>query len=117
MHETNTRSLYINRLIDKISSNISLQSIFDANKLTKSNFLEWYRNLRIVLKQERRLYVFESHIPRVSNEDALIEVKTKYHRHIDDDEQATCVILASMSPKLQIEYENMDAYNMIKHLK
>jgi len=27
------------------------------------------------------------------------------------------VILASMSPKLQIEYENMDAYNMIKHLK
>ena len=22
-----------------------------------------------------------------------------------------------MSPELQIEYENMDAYNMIKHLK
>jgi len=26
-------------------------------------------------------------------------------------------MLTSMSPELQIEYENMDAYNMIKHLK
>ena len=26
-------------------------------------------------------------------------------------------MLASMSPKLQIEHKNMDAYNMIKHLK
>jgi hypothetical protein len=50
MHENNTRYLYINRLIDKMNSNISLRSIFDANKLTGLNFLDWYRNLRIVLK-------------------------------------------------------------------
>lgn len=27
------------------------------------------------------------------------------------------MILADMLPELQIEYENMNAYNMIKHLK
>ena len=40
MHENNTRSLYINRLIDKMSSNISLRNIFDAKKITRPNFLD-----------------------------------------------------------------------------
>jgi len=48
MQETNTRFLYINRLIDKMNSNISLWSIFDANKLTGPNVLYCYWNLRIV---------------------------------------------------------------------
>jgi hypothetical protein len=59
--------------------------------------------LRILFKQERRLYVLENHISRVLDDDAFIEVKIKYHCYIDDDddddEQTTCV------------------YNMIKHIK
>jgi hypothetical protein len=58
--------------------------------------------LRILFKQERRLYVLENHISRVLDDDAFMEVKIKYHCYIDDDdddEQTTCV------------------YNMIKHIK
>ena len=61
--------------------------------------------------------MLKSPIPHVLDDDTLIKVKTKYHRHIDDDKQATCVMLVSMSPQLQIKYENMNAYNMIKHVK
>jgi len=70
-----------------MSSIISLWSIHDANKLIGPNFLDWYWNLRILFKQDRRLYVLESHIPRVLDDDAFIEVKIKYHCYIDDDDE------------------------------
>jgi hypothetical protein len=44
--------------------------------------------------------MLESLTPPVPDEDALIEVKTKYHHHINDNNQATCVMLANMSSEL-----------------
>ena len=41
-----------------MNSNISLQNIFDANKLIEPIFLDWDRNVRIVLKQEKRLHMW-----------------------------------------------------------
>ena len=93
-----SRHFYINRLMNKISTNIFIWSIFDANKLTGPNFLDWYQNLRILLKQEKILYVLESLISHVPNVDALIEVRTKYYHYIGDNEQV--MILAGMSLEL-----------------
>jgi len=53
MQETNTRYIYINRLIYQNENNIFLRIILDAIKLTRPNFLNWYHNVKIVLKQER----------------------------------------------------------------
>jgi hypothetical protein len=45
--------------------------------------------------------MLESHIPPVPDEDALIEVKIKYHRHINDNNQlAACIMLVSLSFEL-----------------
>jgi hypothetical protein len=52
-----------------MSSNISLSNILDAKKLTRLNFLNWYCNVKIVLKQEKRLYVFENPILLAPDED------------------------------------------------
>ena len=41
------------------NSTMSLQSVLEKDKLTGTNFLDWFRNLRIVLKQERKLYVLD----------------------------------------------------------
>ncbi|KAL1194922.1 hypothetical protein V5N11_020046 [Cardamine amara subsp. amara] len=41
----------------------SLRSVLEKEKLNGSNFLEWYRNLRIVLRQEKRDYVLEKVLP------------------------------------------------------
>ena len=41
------------------NSTMSLRSVLEKDKLTGTNFLDWFRNLRIVLKQERKLYVLE----------------------------------------------------------
>ncbi|KAJ9541325.1 hypothetical protein OSB04_027831 [Centaurea solstitialis] len=41
------------------TNNLSLRSILEKDKLTGSNFLDWERNLIIVLRHERKWYVIE----------------------------------------------------------
>ena len=43
---------------------MSLRSILEKDKLNGTNFLDWYRNLRIVLRQERKEYIPEQPIQR-----------------------------------------------------
>ena len=44
------------------SNNFSIRSVLEKDKLTGTNFLDWQRNLRIILRQERKIYVID--IPR-----------------------------------------------------
>ena len=43
-----------------IPTNLSLRSVLEKDKLNGSNFLDWERNLQIVLRQERKWYVLET---------------------------------------------------------
>ena len=45
------------------NSTMSLRSVLEKDKLTGTNFLDWFQNLRIVLKQERKLYVLDEPLP------------------------------------------------------
>ncbi|KAK8600812.1 hypothetical protein V6N12_050660 [Hibiscus sabdariffa] len=45
------------------NNTISLRSLLEKEKLYGINFLDWFRNLRIVLKQERKEYVIEEAVP------------------------------------------------------
>jgi hypothetical protein len=73
--------------------------------------------VRIILKQEKKLYVLENPVPNAPAKDVEEEVRNEHQRHVNDDEQAAYVMLASMSPELQRQHENMDAHTMIMHLK
>ena len=100
-----------------MSSALSLRSILDANKLTGPNYADWLRNLRIVLRAEKKDYVLDSPIPEHPPEDALYVERDVYTDWIDAANVAQCVMLASMTPELQKQHEHMDAYSMLKHLK
>ena len=47
-----------------MSMNVNSQSIMDANILTRPNFLDWQKNLRIVLKRERLAFVIIESLPK-----------------------------------------------------
>ncbi|KAK8563290.1 hypothetical protein V6N12_035440 [Hibiscus sabdariffa] len=49
--------------IQMANNTISLRSLLEKEKLNGINFLDWFRNLRIVLKQERKEYVVEEPVP------------------------------------------------------
>ena len=57
---------------------VNLQSILDANKLTGTNFMDWLRNLRIVLKEEKIAYVLVAPLPVSPSVDASVGDQVAY---------------------------------------
>ncbi|KAK8597116.1 hypothetical protein V6N12_065592 [Hibiscus sabdariffa] len=99
------------------NNNLSLQSLLEKEKLNGINFLDWFRNLRIVLEQERKEYVIEEPVPDEPAANAPRADKDKFMKHLDDMLYVSCLMLATMSLELQKQHEDMNAYNMIQNLK
>ncbi|KAK8715892.1 hypothetical protein V6N13_043217 [Hibiscus sabdariffa] len=99
------------------NNTISLRSLLEKEKLNGINFLDWFRNLRIVLKQERKEYVIEEAVPNDPGPNASRDDKDKFKKHMDDMLDVGCLMLATMTPELQKQHEDMVAYEMIQNLK
>ncbi|KAG8501203.1 hypothetical protein CXB51_003328 [Gossypium anomalum] len=99
------------------TNTFSLRSILEKDKLNGLNFLDWFRNLRIVLKQERKLYVIEKLLPDEPPANASRADKDAYKKHLDEMVDVGCLMLATMNLELQKQHEDMVAYDMIEHLK
>ena len=92
--------------------NFNLHSILDANKSTRSNFKDSYQNVKIVLCSEKIAYVLDSPIPITPTEgqDEFDQFDWEaYKQHLEDNEQAFCILLASMFVKLKRQHEHVDA--------
>ncbi|XP_074586965.1 uncharacterized protein LOC141842883 [Curcuma longa] len=94
-----------------------LRNIIEKDKLNGANFLDWYRNLSIILKQERKLYVLEQTLLEAPATTATRAEKDAYKKHQDDALNVSCLMLTTMNSELQKEHENMDAHDMVEHLK
>ncbi|KAL4279985.1 hypothetical protein GQ457_03G019310 [Hibiscus cannabinus] len=99
------------------NNNLSLQSLIEKKKVNGINLLNWFRNLRIVLKQERNEYVIEEHVPNEPSANASRADKYMFKKHMDEMLDGGCLMLATMTPKLQKKHEDMVTYEMIQNLK
>ena len=100
-----------------ISKFTDLKSILEKDKLDKTNFPEWFRNLRITLKSKGKLYVLETPIPSPPPSTASRIKQDTYQKCIDDSDEVAWIILAGMKPKFRKQIGFMDAYDMIKALQ
>ncbi|KAK8683879.1 hypothetical protein V6N13_039925 [Hibiscus sabdariffa] len=99
------------------NNNLSLRSLLEKEKLNGINFLDWFRNLRIVLKQERKEHVIEKPVPKDPGAYAPTADKDIFKKYMDDMVDVGCLMLATMTPELQKQHEDMVAYKMIQNLK
>ncbi|XP_056698355.1 uncharacterized protein [Spinacia oleracea] len=95
---------------------INLRSLLEKDKLNGNNFLDWERNLRIVLRSEGGEDVLETPIPTLSATATDAE-KANQKAIKEKSVVVTCLILASMESKLQKRFDLMDAYTIIATLK
>ncbi|XP_017972520.1 PREDICTED: uncharacterized protein LOC108661142 [Theobroma cacao] len=100
-----------------MEKSLSLISILDANKLTSPNFIDWFRNVKIVLKQEKKAYVLDGLVPEEPSDAATNEDKEAYRVYMDDLDQATCVMLASMALDLQKQHKAMNVLDIILNFR
>ncbi|KAK8578774.1 hypothetical protein V6N13_142060 [Hibiscus sabdariffa] len=94
------------------NNNLSLRSLLEKEKLNGINFLDWFRNLRNFLKQERKEYVIEELIPDEPAANAPRAEKDKFKKHMDDMLDVSGLMLATMSPELQKQHEDINAYEI-----
>ena len=82
------------------TNNLSLRSILEKDKLTGSNFLDWERNLQIVLRHERKWYVLEEPLGEAPPANVTAAIRNAYQKRSDDLLDVGCLMLATMSPEL-----------------
>src|SRR4051812_38779028 len=99
------------------ATNFALKSILDKDKLNGKNFTTWYRNLRIVLKHDKKENVLEEPFPEEPADNATAAAKNAYHKLKDESTEISCLMLASMEHELQQQFEDIRAFNMIESLK
>ena len=80
-----------------------LVTILNQNKLTRSNYVNWKRNLDIVLTTEEHIYVLTQPCPSFPSLDAPPKEKQRYDHWQKSNEMAKCYILTSISNVLQYQ--------------
>ncbi|KAM1050580.1 hypothetical protein ACFX13_033042 [Malus domestica] len=88
---------------------IILTIILDKKGLKGQRFLAWYRHIENVSKVKDILYVLKQSPPQLPpTKLASKEECQKYVRHYEDDLQAKCLILTSLSEELMKQHKHMD---------
>ena len=84
-----------------------LARILDDNRLTGPNYVDWKRNLMIVLSADKIGYVLTSETPELALNNATEEEKRVFNKWHDDDNMAKCYIMVLISNVLQKDCEGV----------
>ena len=96
----------------------SLRSILEKDKLNGTNYTDWIRNLRIVLRAEKKEDVLDTPLPEEPADDAPSAAKNAYKKACDNNLEVSCLMLACMELELQMQFEtNHEAHDMIVALQ
>nr|GEZ85271.1 hypothetical protein [Tanacetum cinerariifolium] len=94
---------------------------FEKQKLTGPNFIDWYRQLRIVLSIEDKLNYLEQNIPPAPVAPAGQQVAPKilaaHSAWVKGSKEIDGLMLITMEPEIQQNMEPLHAHEMLKEQK
>ncbi|GKD45298.1 zinc finger, CCHC-type containing protein [Tanacetum coccineum] len=82
-----------------------------------SKFLDWYHNLRIVLRNEQKLHHLEEALPEAPPATATDAVRNAYTCRVAEQQEVACLMLVSMTPEIQKNLEDRLAFEILQELK
>ncbi|GJV79179.1 retrotransposon protein, putative, ty1-copia subclass [Tanacetum coccineum] len=91
--------------------------MLEREKLSGTNFSDWFRQLRIVLRVEKKLFTIEQPIPPTPVADATNQELEDWNKIYDIHNEVACFMLGGMSPEHQRQFENYSLYDMFQELK
>ena len=83
------------------------------NKLTGNNFIDWKRNLDIVLTAEDHIYVLTTPCPKEAAAGAMATARRKFKKWKKSNGMAHCYMLASMASVLQHQFQSTESTSAI----
>ncbi|GJZ32747.1 hypothetical protein Tco_0578183 [Tanacetum coccineum] len=104
-----------------VVSNSLFRTFFEKQKLTGINFMEWYRNLRIVLSVEDKLPFLEQPIPALpvpaKGQVLPPDVLHTHSAWVKAAKEIVGLMLMTMDRDIQKNLEHLGAYDILKELK
>ncbi|GJZ67652.1 hypothetical protein Tco_0630892 [Tanacetum coccineum] len=104
-----------------VVNNSLFMTFFEKQKLAGNNFMEWYRNLWIVLSTEDKLPFLEQPIPALlvpAKGQALPpDVLNTHTAWVKAQKEIAGLMLMTTDPDIQKNLEHLGAYDMLKELK
>lgn len=97
----------------------NLGPMLEKEKLTAngSNYADWVRTLRIVLRGAKKEYVLDAALPAAPGDGASDDENNVYATKVDDSTAVQCLMLTCMDHELQKRFENSNTFDMIGSLK
>ena len=91
------------------NQSFTLRSILEKDKLNGTNYADWIRNLRIVLRAEKKEEILDTPLLEEPANNAPAVEKNAYKRACDADLKVSCLMLACMETNLQLQFDNNHA--------
>ncbi|KAL0463163.1 UNVERIFIED_CONTAM: hypothetical protein Slati_0203900 [Sesamum latifolium] len=82
--------------------------IMKTNKFNGTNYNDWLRNLRIILDFENQGYVLDKPLPAALPKGSSPEERLMFEKWHEDNRKVCSIILASMTNKIQKQYDRLD---------
>ena len=95
----------------------AMSTLLDKYMLTGSNYIDWLRNVRIVLRTESLLHVLEEPVPDEPLINAPQEQIDDFNKYMSQEAQVQGILLASMSSQLQSQHKGMNPKDIFMHLR
>ena len=74
----------------------ALHSVLESNKLNETNYADWIRNLRIVLRAANKKDVLDNPLLEEPAAGAPAAERNAYRRAVDNDREVRCLMVACM---------------------
>ncbi|GKD97732.1 retrovirus-related pol polyprotein from transposon TNT 1-94, partial [Tanacetum coccineum] len=95
----------------------AFRSMFEREKLSGNNFNDWFCQLKLVLRVEKKMYVIEQPIPPAPAADSAANVLAEWNAVYDAHNEVACLMLGSMTPELHRQFETYSPYEMLQELR
>ena len=82
-----------------------------------SNYMDWVRNLRIILIAAKKNYVLEAPLGARPAARATLDIVNVWQSKADDYSIVQCAMLYGLGPRLQQCFEHHGAYDMFQELR
>ncbi|GJU39070.1 retrotransposon protein, putative, ty1-copia subclass [Tanacetum coccineum] len=109
--DDNDKKLVMMAAVAQNTNNTTIRSVLLAEKLAGLNFTNWYRNLRIVLRYEKKMKFVEQPIgpaPNLETDDP--DTIDKYYESVNLEQEVACLMLSrgwSISKLLSLKDEEL----------
>ncbi|GJX04775.1 hypothetical protein Tco_0190691 [Tanacetum coccineum] len=91
--------------------------MFERENLSGSNFNDWFRSPKMVLRVEKKLFVIEQPISPALPIDSTAQVLAQWNAVYDAHNEVSCLMLGSTTPELHGQLKNSLPYEMLQELK